>query len=142
MKSIIFFIVLFVFVPISYAYKISDNLTVIGSVKAKNYYSDKLPNAQVGTTYTFQLSDANSVVTADNSNPTLYTIPDNESVNFKINDIIDILQLGTGKVTFVGATNVVINSYLGYLSIAGRYAGVSLLKTGNNTWLLTGALIP
>lgn len=98
-------------------------------------------NNQTGTTYTFVITDNQKVVTATNASAQTYTVPPNASVAFPIGTRIDVIQLGDGKVTIAQGSGVTINSYLGYKSIAGKYVGVTLLKTDTNTWVLVGNLI-
>lgn len=103
-------------------------------------------NTQTGTTYTFALTDGsgngnNPLVTLDNAAGVSATVPPNSSVAFAIGSQIDILQLGAGDVTFVAGSGVTINSPNGALVIDSRYSGVSLVKTGTNTWDLFGALL-
>ncbi len=57
-------------------------------------------NSQSGTTYTFALTDAWSMVTFNNAAAQTVTVPPNSSVAFPIGTQIDCSQLGAGKVTF------------------------------------------
>lgn len=99
-------------------------------------------NSQVGTTYTFVLTDAQEMVTMSNASPITATVPTNASVAYPIGTQIDVVQIGVGKVTFVAAGGVTISSQGSQLSIAAQYVGVSLKKIATNTWILLGNLIP
>jgi hypothetical protein len=68
------------------------------------------------------------------------TIPTNATIPFPIGCQIDLIQVGAGKVTFSGA-GTTINSKVGYKSISAQWVGVSLFKTGTDTWFLVGDLI-
>jgi hypothetical protein len=97
-------------------------------------------NAQTGTTYTFVLTDANSLVTFGSASATAITVPANSSVAFPIGTKIDCIQDGAGKVTFAGASGVTINSVGSVLAINGQFVGVTLIKEATDTWYLVGNL--
>ena len=97
-------------------------------------------NAQVGTTYTFAIGDDMNYVTGNNAALQTYTVPTNASVAFRIGATIQVIQIGAGKITYAAAGGVTINSKGGNLSNNGQYVGVSLVKTGTNTWELMGDL--
>lgn len=98
-------------------------------------------NAQSGTTYTFVLGDAGKLVTFSSSSATTVTIPTNTSVAFPTGTHIDCMQIGTGKVTFAGASGVTINSKASNKAIGAQWVGVTLVKTGTDTWSLVGDLV-
>lgn len=95
-------------------------------------------NAQVGTTYTLALTDAGDVVTLTNGSAITVTVPLNSSVAFPIGTQITFAQTGAGKVTFVGAVGVTLNSADSFLSLRTQYSSGTLIKTATNTWLLIG----
>jgi hypothetical protein len=101
----------------------------------------RIINAQIGTSYTLQLSDAGNVVTMNNSGASNVTVPASASVPFPIGTVIDIVQLGAGAVTIAGSGSAVVNSQSGYNVIAAQYVGVSVMKYAANTWILLGSLI-
>ena len=98
-------------------------------------------NAQVGTTYTFVLTDRDDLVTASNSSSQTYTIPLNSSVAFPTGTLINLIQINTGQVTVVGAGGVTLNS-TGATSAQpktrARYSVMTLIKAGTDTWYATG----
>jgi len=98
-------------------------------------------NAQTGTSYTFALSDAQSMVTMNNAAANTATVPPNSSVAFPIGTTIAVQQLGAGKTTIAAGSGVTIN-YLSTLTaaIVGQYGVAQLIKTGTNTWTLFGAI--
>lgn len=99
-------------------------------------------NNQVGTTYTFALTDQSKLVTFANAAPIVVTIPTNISVAFPVGTSIDCSQLLAGKVTFAPEDGTVtINSKGGLLSIGAQWVGVSLVQIAANQWLLIGDLI-
>ena len=103
-------------------------------------------NNQVGTAYTTVLTDASfaqspgDTLTFNNAAQQLCTIPLNSSVAYPVGATMQVLQLGAGKVTFVGATGVTINSVGGLLSIGAQFAAVTLMQTAINVWILVGGL--
>jgi hypothetical protein len=97
-------------------------------------------NPQTGTTYTPALADLNALVTCSNAAPVTVTIPANGTVAFPVGTRIDFVQMGAGKVSFVPATGVTINSLGGNLSIFAQYVGVTIIQVAADTWLLAGNL--
>ena len=98
-------------------------------------------NNQVGTTYTFALSDAGKFATFSNAAAVTVTVPPNSSVAFPTDTQIEVCQLGAGKVTLAQGSGVTINSQSSYKSLAAQYAGAILQKTGTDTWVLLGNLV-
>lgn len=96
--------------------------------------------AQTGTTYTLVLADANTFITLSNASAIALTVPTNASVPFPIGSRIHGAAIGAGTVTVAGAGGVTVNSRGSVFASAGQYAVFSLVKTGTNTWLLSGDL--
>lgn len=94
-------------------------------------------NAQTGTSYTLALSDAGKLVTLSNASPISLEIPLNSSVAFPTGTQVNMAQIGAGRVTVAGAAGVTVNSALG-LKTRTQYSVLTCVKTGTNTWLLTG----
>lgn len=95
-------------------------------------------NAQTGTTYTLQLSDAGALVMLNNASAVTLTIPTNASVAFPAGTEIHIAQTGAGQVT-VGGSGVSIRATPG-TKLSAQYASARLIYLGSDTWLLTGSL--
>jgi hypothetical protein len=98
-------------------------------------------NAQVGTTYTFVLTDRDDLVTASNGSAQTYTIPLNSSVAFPTGSLVNLIQIGTGQVTVVGAGGVTVLSTGGTAATPktrARYSVMTLIKAGTDTWYATG----
>ena len=98
-------------------------------------------NAQVGTTYTFVLTDRDDLVTASNGSAQTYTIPLNSSVAFPTGSLINLIQIGAGQVTVQGAGGVTVAS-TGATSATpktrAQYSVMTLIKAGTDTWYATG----
>ena len=103
--------------------------------------SPRIINAQIGTSYTLQLSDAGGLITMNNASASIVTVPASSSVPFALGTELDVLQLGTGKVTFGSGSGVTINSQSGNKSIGAQYVGVTLVQLATNSWVLLGNLI-
>jgi hypothetical protein len=91
-------------------------------------------NAQTGTTYTVVSTDANKLVTLNNSSAITVTIP---SAVFSVGQQINFLQLGAGQVTFQGDGTSTIVSNPGVKTRA-QYSIATAICIATNTFLLTG----
>lgn len=98
-------------------------------------------NSQTGTSYTFTLADNGRFVTANNSSPITVTIPPASSVNYPIGAQLNIVQKGTGQVTFAQGSGVTILS-TGATSTAPklrvRYSSATAIYEGSDTWYVVG----
>ena len=99
-------------------------------------------NQQFGTTYTFLLTDADSLCMFNNVAAITVTVPPNSSVAFPVGTQIDVTQLNAGKVTFAQGAGVTIVSVAGNKALSAQYAGGTLVQIGADIWLLIGSLIP
>jgi hypothetical protein len=101
-------------------------------------------NAQTGTTYTFVLADRDDLVTASNSSAQTYTIPLNSSVAFPTGSLVNLIQIGTGQVTVVGASGVTLNS-VGATSAQpktrAQYSSLTCIKAATDTWYVVGDIV-
>lgn len=88
----------------------------------------------------FVIGDANQVVTGTRATGQTFTIPTNASVPFSIGAIIEVIQLGDGKVTIAGP-GVTIVSVGSLKSIANKNGAITMRKLATDTWILMGALI-
>lgn len=107
-----------------------------------NNYADleKTINAQVGTTYTLLLADADTFVTLTNAAAIALTVPTNAVAAFPIGTTIRITQGGAGKATISGA-GVTLSSSGGLLSVAAQWGVVNLIKIATDQWVISGDLI-
>jgi hypothetical protein len=99
-------------------------------------------NAQTGTTYTFVLADAdNKLVTASNASAQTYSIPTNATTAFPIGTQLNLIQIGAGQVTFVGAGGVTLAS-TGATSASpkcrAQYSAITLVKRDTDSWYAIG----
>ena len=101
--------------------------------------SEVSTNSQ-SASYTLVSADRGKLVEMNVGSANTLTVPLNSSVAFPIGTQIDILQVGSGKTTVAGATvGVTINATPG-LAIRAQWGGATLIKRGENTWVLIGDL--
>jgi len=98
-------------------------------------------NAQTGTTYTLALSDRGQVVTMNNASANTVTIPANSAVAFDVGSVVVIYQIGAGTTSVTGDTGVTVNGVsAGGGDISGQYKAASLIKTGTDSWIISGEI--
>jgi len=88
------------------------------------------------------LGDANSTVTITSASPATVTVPLDSSVPFPVGTQIIVRQQGLGQITFVPASGVTFEANAAAYTTSNRFAMVSLIKTGTDTWALGGDLTP
>lgn len=86
--------------------------------------------------YTLVTADAGKLITVDTSSNVDVTV--NGSLDLSAGQRIDILQLGTGRVTVV-ASGATVNGTPS-LKLRARYSSATLLCTGTDTYVLIGDL--
>ena len=99
-------------------------------------------NDQVGTSYTFVLSDSKAVVTLSNANNITAYIPTN-STPFPIGSSITIVQYGLGQVTIQaltpGTTSILSNAVTPAAPrLRGILSSATLIKVTAEGWLAIG----
>ena len=97
-------------------------------------------NAQTGTTYTLQASDALGFVTCSNTGAITVTVP--PSV-FSAGQQINVQQINTGQVTFAQGAGVTITSATTSVTapkITSRYGAATIICTASNVFTIIGGL--
>jgi signal recognition particle receptor subunit beta len=90
--------------------------------------------------YTLISSDASKLIMASNSSTAAtITIPLNVTAAISTGKQITIVQSGSGQITIIGASGVTLNSTPGN-KLRAQWSAATLIKTSENTWLLTGDL--
>lgn len=112
----------------------SGNVVITGSI---NTYRPTV--TQTGTN-TFALTDANTFQLCTSGSSMTLTVPTSGTVAFAVGTEIDVYQQGAGQVAIAPAGGVTLNSAFSNRKIAVQYSGVSLKKTGSDTWELIGNL--
>jgi hypothetical protein len=70
------------------------------------------------------------------------TVPDSATTDFPVGTKFEFIQVtSSGKIAFLDATGVVINSK-GLLETDGQYSHVSLVKVATDEWDLYGDVAP
>ena len=94
-------------------------------------------NAQTGTTYTLVSADANKAVELSNAAAITLTVPPNSPTAIPVGSVIEVVQLGAGKITITPGAGVTINSGAG-LKTRAQYSVVVLRKRGTDVWIAAG----
>jgi len=98
-------------------------------------------NAQAGTSYSAQLSDIRKLIRFTGASPAVMTIELYSKVPWPNGTVLNVERGGSGSVQIAGASGVTINRPTGFAdTIAKQYDIVMAVKTGANTWTLTGGL--
>lgn len=98
-------------------------------------------NAQTGTAYTLALADHGRGITMDHASANTLTIPTNATVAFPVGSMIPVMQIGAGTTTITAAAGVTLNGVsAGSGAMSAQWGGLTLWKTGTDTWLVTGAV--
>lgn len=114
---------------------------------ASTFDPNIVTNTQVGTTYQLVLGDAQKLVTLDNSNPIVLTIPSNGTAALPIGTQVNIVQYGSGQVTISGAsspTPVTVRSTGATANqpvTRAQYSSATLLQVALNDWLVLGDIV-
>jgi hypothetical protein len=74
------------------------------------------------------------------SSAQVITLPLNASTTIPVGTELEILQVGSGSVSFATSTGVTLYSRGNLYAIGVQYAGAQLIKTDTDTWYLIGAL--
>lgn len=125
----------------------SDHNLLVDAIDAVNDESTALAggispvNVQTGASYTLVLSDAGKTIECNYATAFTLTIPLHASVAFPVRTRIDIIQTGAGQVT-VANGGTTLNSSSGATKIAGQWAGATLIKRGDDSWVLIGQITP
>jgi hypothetical protein len=121
------------------AWGVGDWIAFNGSVwqKVEGGSAELTVNAQTGTTYTLDLTDAGKLVTLTNASPITLTVPTNAVSAFAIGTQIDIAQLGAGQVTVSSAATIRATPGA---KLRAQYSAGSLIKIATDEWLLVGDL--
>lgn len=111
---------------------------------AATYNPNLVLNAQTGTTYTLVASDAQKLVTLNNSSAITVTIASNATQALPVGTQITLTQIGTGQVTIVGASSpnavtiVSTGAVTAQPKTRTRYSTMTLIQTSTDNWLAVG----
>jgi len=85
------------------------------------------------------LAERDSLIEVDSTDPVTIMIPTNSAVAFPIGTTLDILGVNTGLITIQGDSGVAVNATPG-LKLRTRWSSCTLLKRGENSWVVYGDL--
>jgi hypothetical protein len=91
--------------------------------------------------YTLAASDMGTVIEFSTASDVTLTIPNNSSVEIPVDSYVIVHRLGSGNLTFAGASGVALRSRGGFLRFAGQYSTAMAFKRGTNEWILSGDLV-
>ena len=96
---------------------------------------------QTGTSYTFVLGDANTLVECSNASAIALTVPPNASVGYPVGTTLNWAQGGAGQVTLTPGAGVTLQKAASLtLRTTEQHAVATAVKVGTNTWRVFGDL--
>jgi hypothetical protein len=123
--------------------KLNGNIVAIGSPSLFSTIRTVAGNHTLDATDLATINTPKPLMILMNSGSTqTFTIPLDSTFDFPIGTQISISQISTFQLTFAVAVGVTLNSMGGWLKIAARYGGATIIKTAANQWYLFGALTP
>jgi hypothetical protein len=123
--------------------KLNGNIVAIGSPSLFSTIRTVAGNHTLDATDLATINTPKPLMILMNSGSTqTFNIPLDSTFDFPIGTQISISQISTFQLTFAAAGGVTLNSMGGWLKIAARYGGATIIKTAANQWYLFGALTP
>jgi hypothetical protein len=92
-----------------------------------------LPTTTKTASYTFVLSDYETMVEYSSASAGTFTVPLNSSVAFPVGTVIRVSQMGTGALTVAGASGVTV---VGTLTTSAQYVELVLRQRAANSWVV------
>jgi hypothetical protein len=120
-----------------------DNLTGIGDGTILAGTSAIPVNAQTGTTYTAQLTDAplsaccQGTITMNNGSANTLTIPPHSSVAWVVGTLLQVIQIGAGQTTIAAGIGVTIND-ASTLKCRVQYSVIFVTNIATDSWIVAG----
>jgi hypothetical protein len=116
----------------------TDSTYKISFDQLSSWISSKEVKNSIGN-YNVNSFDTKTIVTFNNSQPVIFTIP-NETIQYlPIGTTIELIRLGAGIVNITGGSNITVNSSVGW-TLRGVYSKATVSKINNNTWIVSGDL--
>jgi hypothetical protein len=88
--------------------------------------------------FTLDPLDVNKTILLSSSSAMNLTIPLNSAVEIPIGYKYTIVEMGSGRTTFVPVSGVTVNSKNSQMYIDSQYGSATLLKVGTNSWIAYG----
>lgn len=133
---------------VAHGFSVGSIVVVSNITNNSSLFNGTYTVASVPTTTTFTYAKTNANITsaaATGTSPNVYEtnrliIPPNSSVAFPIGTSIVVVQTGAAQTTISAGAGVTVNSFIG-LKIIGQWAGCTLIKRAENTWVAVGGLV-
>ena len=90
------------------------------------------------SSFTLDPLDVNKTIFLQTSSPMNLTVPANSAVNIPIGYKYNLVEIGSGKTTFVPSSGVTIGSKNSQLFLDGTYSKGTLVKISTDSWVLYG----
>lgn len=98
-------------------------------------------SSSVGGSRALILTDSGAIIELGGTIDWVVVIPTDTSVNFPVGTIINFTKTGTGLVSIMAATGVILNGVdAGTTTIFGQWAGASIYKRAAYEWVVQGSL--
>ena len=98
-------------------------------------------STQTGSTYTFVLGDAGTVVEGNSASAQTFTIPPHSSVAWATGTVMEVFQYGAGQITIAAGVGVTLRSDGAKVKTAAQYATIGLRCRATDEWVISGDLI-
>lgn len=122
-----------------------NNLTAAGIIftdgtQTKEGVPSRTPIISKTADYTLSaLTERDSLIEVDSTDPVTITIPTNSAVAFPVGTTLDILGVNTGLITIAGDTGVTVNATPG-LKLRTQWSSCTLFKRATDSWVVYGDL--
>jgi hypothetical protein len=118
----------------------ASGIAFADGTQTKEGVPSRTPIIAKTSNYTLSLlSERDSLIEVDSTDPVTIMIPTNSAVAFPIGTTLDILGVNTGLITIQGDSGVAVNATPG-LKLRTRWSSCTLLKRGENSWVVYGDL--
>ena len=90
---------------------------------------------------TLALTDAQTICPVNSAAGVNLTIPTNAAVALPIGSVVNVIQVGAGRINYQASNGVTVLSPSAQVSSAGQYFSNILSKIATNTWHIEGSLL-
>ena len=90
---------------------------------------------------TLALTDAQTICPVNSATGVNLTIPTNAAVALPIGSVVNVIQVGAGRINYQASNGVTVLSPSAQVSSAGQYFSNILSKIATNTWHIEGSLL-
>jgi hypothetical protein len=90
---------------------------------------------------TLALTDAQTICPVNSATGVNLTIPTNASVALPVGSVVNVIQVGAGRINYQASNGVTVLSPSNQVSSAGQYFSNILSKIATDTWHIEGSLL-